>query len=150
MRIVLLENDHHQAEQIERDIRASFPQTDVAIERIATECAFRQRLEEIAQKPPDVVILDVMVRWADSQPNIPEVPLEVATEGHYRAGLRCARLLSKRSPGIPIILYSVLEKTDLQQDLASLTPNVTYIPKQAVELLLNQKLHQLLRKEEGA
>src|SRR5687767_696280 len=128
MRILLLENDYLQAEQIEEDIKAHFGH-DVTVERIATEYDFRQWLDAVDRSNPDIAILDVMVPWADPAPKIPEPPQEVVEKGHYRAGLRCANLLAQKAPQIPSILYTVLEKTDLARELASLPPKVLFLSK---------------------
>src|SRR5207249_2521937 len=119
MHILLLENDDLQVEQIEEDIKARFG-LDVTVERIATEYEFRQWLNSVGLSNPDIAILDVMVPWTDPAPVIPERPGEVLEQGHYRAGLRCANLLAQKAPRIPIILYTVLETSDLARELPSL------------------------------
>src|SRR5438132_1486521 len=103
MRLLLLENDHLQAEQIEKDIKDRFG-LDVTVERITTEYDFRQWLDAVDRSHPDLAILDVMVPWADPSPKIPPRPQEVVEQGHYRAGLRCANLLAQKAPQIPGIL----------------------------------------------
>src|SRR5947207_198508 len=137
MHILLLENDDLQVEQIEADIKARFG-PDVTVERIATEYDFRQWLNAADQSMPDIAILDVMVSWTDPAPEIPEPPREVSEQGHYRAGLRCANLLAKKAPQIPIILYTVLEKNDLARELRSLPPHVLFLSKEGNGRPLNE------------
>src|SRR5580700_8254064 len=117
MNLLLLEDDHFQAEQIESDLRAGLSHTPLTIELIKTEYDFRERLKTIVQRRPDVIILDVMVRWHNPARSIPPRPEDVIREKHFRAGLRCLRLLAETAPAIPVVLYSVLDIDDLEQEL---------------------------------
>jgi predicted nucleotide-binding protein len=129
MKILIVEDDYLQAELIQEGLNAAFPGVDIS--HIKTESAFRSRLKSIVDNPPDVVIMDMMIRWTDPLPDLPPAPPEVREEGHYRAGLRCQRLLaqSEATAGIPIIIYSVLEREDLQEDLKGTPMNVMYLSK---------------------
>lgn len=113
MRILLVEDDPLQAESILASLKAHF--AEIGIHHLSTEQEFRAKLDEIAASPPDLVILDVMLRWTDPSPEMEVPPEEVRREKHYRAGLRCQRLLSERMGDNcpPILLYTILETEDV-------------------------------------
>src|SRR5262249_17444212 len=112
-----VEDDHNQVKWIKDGLQQSFP--GVKIQVISTEFGFRQSLPEILNDPPDIIVLDVMLRWADPEPDLEPPPDQVKKEGFYRAGLRCAKLLREQpaTEKLPVILYSVLEHSDIARDL---------------------------------
>jgi DNA-binding NarL/FixJ family response regulator len=89
LRILLLEDDHMQREDIRQ---ALIQELGAQVETKTTESEFRQDFEAITANPPDVAVLDVMVRWAGPSRVMPVAPDEV-TRNPEQAGLRCARLL---------------------------------------------------------
>lgn len=115
MYIVVVEDDKLQYEWLDRCLRQSKPLKVTRLERIKTEKEFYDRFDEIASDPPNVILLDIMLRWADPAPNLTPPPPEVGQEGFFRAGLRCEQKLATdaRTKNIPIIIYSVLEREDL-------------------------------------
>src|SRR5437764_1140450 len=129
MYIVLVEDDHLQAEWVESRLKATIP--DVKVKKISTESEFYSQLDEIADARPDVFIIDVMLRWADPSPTMQDPPNEVLENGFYRAGLRCKEKIMEheKARGIPIILYTVLEELDLESALRNKPSNVAYLRK---------------------
>lgn len=129
MKILLVEDDHLQVEFLRRELQNSF--SEALIRVVSTESEFRSRFEEISQSPPDVIVLDVMVRWADPSSNIKERPEEVVRDGFYTAGLRCEELLARnpQTNNIPVILYTVLEPTDLHDEIEQRRDNVVVLTK---------------------
>ncbi|MFM9903640.1 MAG: hypothetical protein ACKVQJ_03605 [Pyrinomonadaceae bacterium] len=130
MKILIIEDDKLQFELI-REILSKFSELEpLDVVRIATEADFRSRLNEIAENNPDVIMLDIMLRWADPNPNMQMPPKDVVDNGFERAGIRCGKLLSNnpKSRNIPIIVYSVLEAEDLDEDFIAL-PNVRLLIK---------------------
>ncbi len=129
MYIVLVEDDHLQAEWVESCLEAAF--RGVKVKKISTESEFYLQLDEISDARPDVFIIDVMLRWADPSPTMQEPPKEVKENGFYRAGLRCKEkiLENEKARNIPIILYTVLEELDLEKALQDKSPNVAYLRK---------------------
>jgi CheY-like chemotaxis protein len=109
--ILLLEDDHIQADNITDTIKKRF---DVEVTRIATEKAFIEFIDRLGEECPDLAILDVMVRWADPEPDMQLPPPHVKNEGSHRAGLRCLRLLKESGRDVPSIIYTILEKQDLE------------------------------------
>jgi CheY-like chemotaxis protein len=129
MKILLVEDDYLQEEAIVVAIRKEFPQIQVEI--LNTELEFRQALDRIAAEPPDLIILDVMMRWTDPSPEMVPQPDEVKEGKYYRAGIRCEKLLRTRpeTKRIPVIFYSILELKDLGIDLPLVDGLVFYLPK---------------------
>lgn len=115
MYILVVEDDYLQADLIEEALRLEPSLTSARIERLSTESHFHANFERIAGTPPDLVIMDVMLRWADPTPDMQPPPPEIANQGFHRAGLRNERLLAQdpRTKSIPVILYTILEDLDL-------------------------------------
>ncbi|MFO1431007.1 MAG: hypothetical protein U1F76_12810 [Candidatus Competibacteraceae bacterium] len=134
--ILIVEDDAWQADWIEKEIKRHF--TNVRIEKVATEYDFRIKLENLKENPPNIILLDVMLRWTDPSPNIIPAPEDVREEGLFYAGFRCERLLREASETevIPVIFYTVLEKDDIQDRLKKYeSSNTYYIPKDANSVL---------------
>src|ERR1035441_4558333 len=74
LRILLLEDDHMQREDIRQ---ALVKELGAQVEIKTTESEFRRNFEVIAANPPDVAVLDVMVRWATPSHDMPAAPDEV-------------------------------------------------------------------------
>ncbi|MGH3937495.1 MAG: hypothetical protein ACRDTG_02500 [Pseudonocardiaceae bacterium] len=143
--IVIVEDDHLQEGPLEEYLAKAITGAD--IETICTELAFRQRLSALRERVPDVVVMDVMLRWAFPTPHALPPPEDVATGGYYRAGLRCARLLADdpRLSGVPIVLYTILERSDLERDGEVLPPNSTYVGKNTEAEVLSRRIRNLLK-----
>lgn len=149
MKILLVEDDHLQVQWIKEGLLRSFP--SATIEVISTELGFRSKLPELAEDIPAIVIMDVMLRWTDPTPDLQTPPEEVKKEGFFRAGLRCARLLSEQpsTRDIPVILYSVLERSDIATDLKN-EPNVHHLRKDSAYEPLARRIQELLVKQSPA
>ena len=117
--LLVVEDDPDQADTIEKALRRRFSSHDVLV--VETESEFRQGLLEITEHPPDVAIIDIILRWSEPDPPIPERPREVDEEGIQRAGLRCEQLL-RHEPAtakVPVIFYTVTKKTHFADDLSA-------------------------------
>ena len=83
LRVLLVEDDHIQRDNarhaIERVIEAE-------VETISTEWEFQRDFEAIAANPPDIVVLDIMLRWTNPAAEMPLPPAEVTSSSE--AGLR--------------------------------------------------------------
>jgi len=115
MRLLLVEDDHLEARRVKTALRTAFPSCDV--ELISTEHAFRDRFEATVALRPDVVLMDLMLRWTDPSPAMPVVPEDVKNGGHWNAGARCCRMLlsDPRTQNIPIIIYSAVDQRTLDR-----------------------------------
>jgi len=129
MNILLVEDDHLQHEPLMKNLSSSF--RDINIKLIETESDFRISIPELESAPPDLILMDIMLRWTDPAPNMPDMPEDVERENFYTAGFRCQKILSenKKTMKIPIILYSVLDQADLEDKLKNLPKNVSFITK---------------------
>jgi CheY-like chemotaxis protein len=143
--IVIVEDDHLQEGPLEEYLTSAL--SDVDIETIGTELEFRRRLPALRERVPDVVVMDVMLRWTFPAPDAVAPPEDVAAGGYYRAGLRCTRLLADdpQLAGVPVILYTILERSDLERDGETLPANSTYLGKTAELDVLSRKIRELHR-----
>lgn len=110
MKLLIVEDDFIQAEYIETELKQLL--TDVEIKRISTESKFYDFLAEIDENKPDIILLDIMLRWTDSAPDLREMPENVENEGFHLAGIRCEKKLRETKGGenIPVIIYSVIAR----------------------------------------
>ena len=110
-RILLLEDDHLQAQLIEEAIKRDLPSVEVNI--ISTELEFREKITEFAAHPPDVIVLDIMVRWARPSRQMSLKP----PGGYFRAGVRCLALLSEHRVTTPVIVFTVSDLSEAKTDI---------------------------------
>ena len=111
LKIVVVEDDHLDREWIYDELRKYF--SDAAIELIVNEKDFKDQLPRLAQSPPDVFIIDIMLRWNEpiEGEEITDIPVQVQKDGYYTAGLRCLSYVTQFETlrGVPHILYTGLD-----------------------------------------
>jgi DNA-binding response OmpR family regulator len=142
----VVEDDHLQEQVLSEELMDAYP--EARVESIDSESEFRRWFDQPGMGAPDVVVMDVMLRWSDPSPNPPVQPKEVAEEGYYRAGLRCAQLMSAdgRTANVPVVLYTVLERSDLDRANSRLdAPNVEYVRKSTDVGPLLKRVRAILR-----
>lgn len=117
MKILLLEDDDLQADSLRSQLERGFQ--DVTVDHVQSEREFRTRLASFEDAPPDIAILDMMVRWTDLHVDMAPPPTDVSEGGHHRAGLRCHHLLrnAPNTCNVPIVLYSVLDPSNYEADV---------------------------------
>ena len=142
---VVVEDDHLQESPLTSHLAVDFP--DATLETLTTEEQFRAHLPDMWTRTPDIVIMDVMLKWASPRPDLPPVPDDVAAGRYYRAGLRCARLMldDHRLRRVPVVLYTILERSDLERDGQTLPANTTYVGKNAELDVLSRHIRSRLR-----
>ncbi len=132
MRILIVEDDQLQLEDIRHAMRTRYP--DAELLEIRTEQEFRQRLDDTAADPPDIIILDVMIRWIrrgkSSSPN----PYDTS----QNAGFRCARLLDDRGIRVPIIFVTMLDRKDFDSEVPNRNGVVILQKEASFEKLIRQ------------
>lgn len=129
MKILIVEDDWLQSENLISEISLRLPNSKITL--LESELAFRQQIFSPEFEIPDIILLDIMLRWTNPSPNMSMPPSDIKEEGFYNAGFRCQKLLSndERLKHIPIILYSVLTKLDLENQLRSIPAGVTHFLK---------------------
>lgn len=129
MKIVGLEDDEPFWETFVEELKSEIPGAEIVW--IRTEFEFWERIPDFVKSPPDIFLLDVMVKWADASPNPPPAPPEVAKESYYRAGLRCRDRLreSESTADVPVVLFTVLERSDVVGAITALPPNTFFVDK---------------------
>ena len=107
-RFLIVEDQELAAEVIRYAIKSNFSRAEITTLR--TEKEFRDDFENIARKPPTVIILDVMLRWTVATKSMQKPPDDVRKGGYYRAGLRCHKILRSddRTKRTPVVLYSII------------------------------------------
>lgn len=130
MHVLVVEDDKLQYEFIKRALERSTAFQSIQVERIVTESEFRRKFEKIAERQPDVIIMDIMLRWTDPSPDMELPPKEIADQGFFRAGVRCEQMLANdsRTNNIPIMIYSVLDREDFGAEITP-RPEVSYLEK---------------------
>lgn len=131
MRILIVEDDHLQEGPFEEHLQDAFP--DAQIDTVPTEKDFRHRLPQLQAQPPDVVVMDVMLRWDFPRRGAPPPPEDVQEGGYHWAGVRCAELMAA-DPALrrtPVVFCTIVERADLERDGRTLPPNSRYVRKSA-------------------
>lgn len=143
--IVIVEDDFLQEGPLQDHLQKSFPHA--RIETLCSESEFRQRLPAFRDDRPDVIIMDVMLRWASPSPNAPSPPQDVIDGEYFRAGLRCAELMARdeKLNNVPVITYTILERTDLERDAGPLLGINAYVRKSADLDILTRKVRELAK-----
>ena len=146
MHILLVEDDAQQSQTICESLYAAFP--EARIETLATELQFRQRVDTIASNRPDIVILDVMLRWTDPSPQLVPKPVELKNTTFHKAGFRCQELLQEHpeTKDLPVILFTVIDETDAKLG----APSVIFVAKFRDQVSLIEKIKELTRLDSSA
>ena len=128
--IVLVEDDQQDAMWISEALCASIT---AHVEVISCEKDFVVRLPGFAQARPDLVIFDMMLRWARAGEELEleleqgRVPTEVIEDGFLRAGLRCAERLrmGRDTKDIPYLIYTGLASNNFSEQMIRVADIIT-------------------------
>jgi DNA-binding NarL/FixJ family response regulator len=131
VRILIVEDDHLQEGPFEEHLQDAFP--GAQIDKVPTERDFRQRLGEFRASPPDVVVMDVMLRWDFPRKGAEPPPEDVRAGGYHWAGVRCAELMAGDAVlrRTPVVFCTIVERGDLERDGRVLPANSRYVRKSA-------------------
>lgn len=146
MHILLVEDDAQQSQTICESLSEAFPKA--RIETLSTELQFRQRVEAMADHRPDVIVLDIMLRWTDPSPEMVPKPSELKGTTFHKAGFRCQELLQKRpeTRDVPVILFTVIDEADVAVGQS----NAVFVAKFRDQALLIEKIRELLHLDVSA
>ena len=101
--ILLVEDDHFQRKDVRIALEGGLK---ADVRTVSTEFEFLDQFDMIACNPPDIAVVDRMLRWANAAPDMPPPPEGLRED----AGLRCVQKLRRdaRTNKVKIVLYSVL------------------------------------------
>jgi len=128
--IVVVEDDHQDATWIRDELHASL---NANVQMVSCERDFVAMLPALGQKRPDLIIFDVMLRWATSSEELEreveqgKVPKDVVEEGFIRAGFRCAARLKSRddTKDIPYLVYTGLQVNNFSEEVIDIADVIT-------------------------
>ena len=129
--IYYLEDDWRYATAVISDLEARSvrQRLDWKLQRIPTESEFLEAFRRIIAGDlprPSAFILDVMVRFAT--PRKEDSADDYDLPPYDRAGIRAAERILRELPKVPIIIYTILDETDLPPEI--LVPGVYYVAKE--------------------
>lgn len=144
MQILVVEDDELQATSLCMVLEKELPGATTTW--VASESDLLQRLSLNELGVPDVIIMDVILRWAIVTEDFQDPPPEVLANGHYTAGIRCLKRLLDRpaTSRTPVVVYSVLDRDDISDELSKLPPHVTFLRKGVDDLQLVRVIRSLL------
>lgn len=119
IKIVYVEDNDIHADLVRKKLeqeRNSIGASAIQFAGIETESEFVEQLPELREHPPDLVLIDVMLRWQNAASVLKEVPPDVKSEGFWRAGLRCYERLRAAGMRCPVVLYTVASDTELKEE----------------------------------
>jgi CheY-like chemotaxis protein len=139
MRIVLVEDSYLQVNLMIESLQQAFVHAQVEVEVVKTELGFHERFEEFQRHPPDVFIIDVMLRWTTPSPGLTMPPADVTGGSTTPPGFRCQELLvtSDATRDVPILLYSAFHSSNWESKVRALPPHVVYLPKDDLDSILD-------------
>jgi DNA-binding response OmpR family regulator len=126
MKVLLVEDNKAFGDEIYQSLKRTFRE----VVWLETESDFRAAFDELAYNPPEVAIIDVMLRWdtprrEGMRPRPPDVP------NTHSAGFRCVQLLERdeRTQAVPVVLYSVLDHADVADEMHGIRGKVSFLQK---------------------
>lgn len=130
--ILMVEDDWQYAQLVGESLRDALPDLDLI--KVKSESEFIERFDELAALPLSLILMDVMVAWAEVKEGAPEKTNDAEREGYFRAGLRCVERLRNHpsTREIPIIIHSNLSKETVYERIAKLklsTDKIGFEPK---------------------
>jgi len=147
MKIILVEDNHFFVQRIREDLFKKIKNLNLV--QIQTELEFRKNIENIISPTPDLIIVDVMLRWTNPSPSMELPPNEILEEGLFSAGIRCKEILlqHKINEEVPILIISALDDVVLDQEKLTMEKNVFFHEKNLNSKSLINRIISLLKKE---
>jgi CheY-like chemotaxis protein len=112
LRFLILEDNWQHAELLSGWLHRQFPGVEIRI--VETAKRFQHGLDEFVRFSPDVIILDMMVRFTD--PDDPDPATGSEQEDFFTAGARCYEQLRTLKLESRVIIYSVIDEGDLRKN----------------------------------
>ena len=129
-RMMVVEDNGIDAAWIRDGLKGAFNAT---VEVVKCEKDFVERLPSLATMPPDLIVFDVMLRWANGSAELERdleegrIPPEIAEEGAFlKAGLRCvARLKANpQTSEIPYVIFTGLKGNNFEEEVVHLKGSI--------------------------
>jgi len=129
MRVLLVEDDHLQADVIIQSLNHEF--SDIIVITVDSESEFYEWVDSQDNNLPDLIIMDIMLRWCEPNPKMPIPPPEIESAGHFRAGIRCLKRLKETDglESVPVVIYSVLSDRELGKELEASPHHIVHLEK---------------------
>ena len=112
-RFLVIEDNWDHADTLKEWLEIQF--RGAAVRVMATEKEFQEGIDAIVQDPPDVIILDLMVKYTTVDDTVP-LPTEVTAEGMFTAGAHCYDQLARHNLDDRVILYSLIGEDGLRKE----------------------------------
>lgn len=143
VRILIIEDDDAMCEWLESAIQRELAAFLPKIEILETEAEFVLQwlpgFDKGIKLKPDVIVIDIMLRWTNPSPEQPPRPPEVIQGGFLRAGLRCLEKI-QNCPDLaktPLILFTSLTEKDLES-MGGRPQGVEFLPKEDGHVLFKK------------
>ncbi len=117
LNVVLIDGDPVQRKQIIAYLYEG--RRPVEVTEIDTEHGFREALPRLIQYPPDLFIIEMIMRWSKCDFGLvpSSFPEDVRRGGRFRAGARIVELLAQSPIGnVPVVVHSVINAEDVYFD----------------------------------
>jgi hypothetical protein len=139
VRILIVEDNGGYADRLVEHLRLAF--RDAEIEVLTSERVFHDVFPDLEEAPPNVALVDVMLRWDRPTRDDAGPPKTSA----YDAGIRCAKRLAegRNMEKVGIILYTVVDAVELETKREGLPSSVRYVQKTADYVKLIATIREL-------
>lgn len=130
VKILIVEDEHTQLDSLSKEFKKAF--SNINLEFIDTESDFITNFPNLIENPPNLIIMDVMLRWASEKSKIIEPPKDIKEEDFYTAGFRCLELIKNnaRTAAIPVIIHSsAYDKEEIKEAVEKLSKNWIVVQK---------------------
>jgi len=123
-KILILEDDATMSDWLQESIERDFVNMNPEVEVLESESEFVlqwvPQFEKSPKHPPDVIVIDIMLKWTSPARNQPPRPLDAIKGGYVRGGLRCFDLIRNHHllSRSHVILLTILTKNDLDNVLS--------------------------------
>ncbi len=144
--LLVVEDDFLQGDLTRKTIRDEFVGSKV--DHLTTESEFCTQIEELAKRPPRVIVMDIKLPWEEMRENRRDPPPEVKREGDRRAGLRCWKQIAERPEfsRTRVLFYSHILDEGLEAEIRDLPSRPQFLNKGHPHATGRSQLAPLLQK----
>jgi CheY-like chemotaxis protein len=146
LKLLIVEDDPFAAAGLRSQFKTEFREVEIKV--VTSESQFLEDFKYIEQFEPDLIMLDIMLRWSNARINRSlAMPREIKSTSFYRAGFRCLKLLSESEglKDVPVIIHSILGRDELTEELKDLPVNVFASEKSESQMKLFMYVRSMLQ-----